>query len=621
MSGLTRDMDYYVAPPEPPPSRRPPLIEVGPLGWMRANLFSSKVNSVATVVTAAFVVWFVWVFLSWSVRSAQWGVIYNNLRLVTSGLYDRREIWRMELVAGILVFLSGLGFGVWGRLSRSSFVVVLAVLAILVVVPVIGAQIPQPTIYVLVEPKRQPADFVFVGLKGQEVSFTFDPLTDLQDAEERLVGFVENQSRTEWSIQAYNALAGELSLSDYNLAVTVRLLSGNGKVIPPDQGSALGEFRGNPAGGTLRYVLPADDWYVLEVRRDDAANGGVNENRGYAWLRIHGVEIFPSQEAAAQQRAEQYGPPPAPARALFAEETAYRFEGARTFGEFISLQVRPFFNHIALPCVVGTALFFNGWVIGALGKRERTVRRAALVGWVLAIPVILILLHGFEGSRVLPVVPTSVWGGLLLTILLTVVGITASFPLGVALALGRRSNLPAIKWTCTLFIETVRGVPLITILFMAKQIVPFFSSALSGTDLTVRMMIGLTLFSAAYLAENVRGGLQIIPHGQIEAARALGLNPLLTTTFIVLPQALRAVIPAIVGQFISLFKDTSLVAVVGLFELVGIVDRIVSGQAIYRPYQREAYIVIAIIYFVISYAMSDVSRRLEQSGAGTVRHL
>lgn len=621
MSYPARNTDFYVAPPEPPPSRRPPITEVGPLGWMRANLFSSKTNSVATVVTAAFIAWFLWAFLSWSVRSAQWGVIYNNLRLVTSGLYDRREIWRMELVAGILVFLSGLGFGIWGRLPRSTFIAVVVVLAVLVVVPVIGAQLPQPTIYVLVEPRREPASFVFVGLKDQQVSFTFDPLTDLADAEEKLVGFVENQSRTEWSTQAFKARQGELDLSQYNLSVSVRLLDGNGKVVIPTEGSPGGEFVADPAGGTLSYVLPADDWYVLEVQRDDEINGGVNGNQGYAWLRIRGVEIFPSQEAAALQRIEQYGEPPTVERALFAEEAAYRFDGSRTVSEFISLQVRPFFNHIAMPCLVGAALFFNAWVIGTLGRREKLVRRAALAGWLLAAPVIVILLRGFEGSRILPLVPTSVWGGLLLTILLTVVGITASFPLGVLLALGRRSELPAIKWTCTLFIETVRGVPLITILFMAKQIVPFFAEALSNMDLTVRMMVGVTLFSAAYLAENVRGGLQIIPHGQIEAARALGLNPFLTTTFIVLPQALRAVIPAIVGQFISLFKDTSLVAVVGLFELVGIVDRIVSGQAIYRPYQREAYIVIAIIYFVISYAMSDVSRRLEQSGAGTLRRL
>ncbi len=247
------------------------------------------------------------------------------------------------------------------------------------------------------------------------------------------------------------------------------------------------------------------------------------------------------------------------------------------------------------------------------------MRRTAIAAWILSPLVLYVILAGIQGSRFLPYVPPANWGGLLLTMLLTIVGIAASFPLGVALALGRRSDLPAIKWTCTLFIETIRGVPLITILFMAKLIVPFFWSALANIDLTVRMMIGVTLFSAAYLAENVRGGLQIIPKGQLEAARALGMNPFLTTTLVVLPQALRAVIPAIVGQFISLFKDTSLVAIVGLFELVGIVDTIVSGQPIYRPYQREAYMFIAIIYFVISYAMSGISYRLETTGAGSVR--
>jgi len=351
--------------------------------------------------------------------------------------------------------------------------------------------------------------------------------------------------------------------------------------------------------------------------RDDELN---DTNQGYAWLKMDGVELFSGQEAQTLARIEEYGMPPEVEHELDMAENDYRFVGPRSFGEFISVQVSPLFGRVAPSFVVGTALFVNGWLIGVLGKREKSVRRAALASWILAFPAILIILHGFENSRLMPLVPTSVWGGLLLTMLLTIVGITASFPLGVALALGRRSDLPAVKWTCTILIETIRGVPLITILFMAKLIVPFFWSQLSDLDLTIRMMIGLTLFSAAYLAENVRGGLQIIPHGQLEAARALGLNPLLTTTFIVLPQALRAVIPAIVGQFISLFKDTSLVALVGLFELVGIVDIIVSGQPIYRPYQREAYIFIAIVYFIISYAMSDVSRRLEESGAGSLRH-
>jgi len=432
----------------------------------------------------------------------------------------------------------------------------------------------------------------------------------------RQLGYVESQSRTAWSTQARAVQTGQLDLSNYNLSLRVRVLDASLSPLSASGNPATIVSTPEAESGSLAVTLPRDGWYVIEVQRDDEDR---DNNAGYAWLHVEGVEMFPSLEVVRSGRAAELGPPPDVERPLYTEERAYRFEGTRDFPEFVSLQVRPFLRTISAEAFIGFGLFANGWIIGSLGRREKTVRRAAIAGWILAGPAILIILYGVQGSRTLPVVPGSVWGGLLLTILLTFVGITASFPLGVALALGRRSDLPVIKWTCTLFIEVIRGVPLITILFMAKLIVPFFWSGLSNIDLTVRMMIGLTLFSAAYLAENVRGGLQIVPHGQIEAARALGMNPLLTTSLIVLPQALRAVIPAIVGQFISLFKDTSLVAVVGLFELVGIVDTIVSGQPIYRPYQREAYIFVAIIYFVISYAMSDVSRRLETSGAGSVR--
>jgi His/Glu/Gln/Arg/opine family amino acid ABC transporter permease subunit len=603
------ETDFYVAPPESPVSRHPPITMVGPLGWLRVNLFSSWVNSIATVITSALVLWFLWRILDWSARAAQWGVVYNNLRLITSGLYDKREIWRMELTGAILVSLTGLGLGIWGRVARGVFIAVLVILFLILLIPVIGARVPEPTLYILVEPKRDPYDLIFVGYEGDEVTFELDPLTDPQDTDARLLGFVESLSRTTWSTQAQSVRSGQLDLSQYNLSVSLTLKNRAGRVIEP------------PPGDKLTFKLPGDGWYILEVRRDDTANGDVNGNQGYAWLKVDGVEVFASQEQAAEKREDEFGLMPTSANPLLADEGSYRFEGARSLGEFISLQISPFLGHILIPFVAGALLFANGWVIGVLGKREKTVRRAALAAWILATPVIFVILYGFSGSRALPQIPLSLWGGLLLTMVLTIVGITASFPIGVALALGRRSSLPVVKWTCTLLIETIRGVPLITILFMAEQIVPFFSLALKDMDVTIRMMIGITLFSAAYLAENVRGGLQVIPHGQIEAARALGLNPILTTTFIVLPQALRSVIPAIVGQFISLFKDTSLVAVVGLFELVGIVDIVVRGQAIYRPYQREAYLFVAIIYFVISYAMSDVSRRLEESGAGSVRRL
>ncbi len=208
----------------------------------------------------------------------------------------------------------------------------------------------------------------------------------------------------------------------------------------------------------------------------------------------------------------------------------------------------------------------------------------------------------------LPIVTTNLWGGLLLTILLTIVGIVFSFPLGVMLALGRRSQLPIVRWFSIGYIELVRGVPLITILFMAQLMLPLFLSF--TPDRVLRAMAGIIMFSAAYLAENVRGGLQAIPKGQFEAAEALGLNGFKTMVFIIMPQALRLIIPILVGQFISLFKDTALVSIVGLLDLVGIA-RTVLAQPEFLGLQREVYAFISLLYWVLSYAMSYVSQRLE----------
>jgi general L-amino acid transport system permease protein len=196
----------------------------------------------------------------------------------------------------------------------------------------------------------------------------------------------------------------------------------------------------------------------------------------------------------------------------------------------------------------------------------------------------------------------------------------AAFPIGVGLALGRQSELPAIRLVCTVLIEVIRGVPLITLLFMGRFIVAFFHSSLSDVDLYIRIIIVLTLFDSAYLAEVVRGGLQIVPPGQIEAGRAIGLNNVQVTTFIVLPQALRAVIPAIMGQFISLFKDTSLVAFIGMFEITGAMRKILQDAATgYVQFPREGWLYIGILYFVFSYIMAEASRKLEDTGAGAVR--
>lgn len=256
-----------------------------------------------------------------------------------------------------------------------------------------------------------------------------------------------------------------------------------------------------------------------------------------------------------------------------------------------------------------------GWGIGR--ARPEVLKRSVIVGWVVSLPVFILLTRGFTSSEgFMPVVGTNLWGGLLLTFLLTVVGILFSFPLGVLLALGRRSELPIVRWVSVAYIELVRGVPLITILFMAQLMLPLFLPTGWTVDRVIRAMVGITLFSAAYLAENVRGGLQAIPRGQFEAAHALGLSGAQAMIFIILPQALRLVIPILVGQFIAVFKDTALVAIVGLLDLLGIAKTVLA-QPQFLGLQREVYVFISLIYWTLSYGMSYLSQKLEtQLGVG-----
>lgn len=244
------------------------------------------------------------------------------------------------------------------------------------------------------------------------------------------------------------------------------------------------------------------------------------------------------------------------------------------------------------------------------GRWGAVVQRVSIIGWILYFPILFVLVSGLDAAEsVLPPVPTNLWGGLLLTLLLTVVGIVFSFPLGVLLALGRQSKLPVINWLCVIYIELIRGVPFISVLFMAQLMLPLFLPGIT-IDRVVRAMAGVIIFSAAYLAENVRGGLQSIPRGQHEAARALGLSSWQTTLLIILPQALRAVIPILVGQFIALFKDTSLVVIVGLLDLMGIA-RTVLAQPDFLGLQAEVYTFVAVVYGVFCYLMSAFSQRLE----------
>jgi general L-amino acid transport system permease protein len=261
------------------------------------------------------------------------------------------------------------------------------------------------------------------------------------------------------------------------------------------------------------------------------------------------------------------------------------------------------------------------YLVGAAGLAWLMIPRLPFKLWVgagmlVAFPILTyILLSG--GMFGLPLVPTDRWGGLLLTLLISLTGIVVSFPIGILLALGRRSTLPVIRILCVCFIEFVRGVPLITILFMASNLLPLFFPPELTFDKLVRALVAVSLFSAAYMAEVVRGGLQAIPKGQSEAAAALGLGYWRTTGLIILPQALKISLPSIVSSCISLFKDTSLVSIIGFFDFLQVIKSGNSDPVWSTPNTAfTGYLFAALVYWCFCFGMSRYSAYLENTVGG-----
>jgi len=220
-----------------------------------------------------------------------------------------------------------------------------------------------------------------------------------------------------------------------------------------------------------------------------------------------------------------------------------------------------------------------------------------------------LMFGGFAGMEH---VATDRWGGLPLTVMLATLSIVLAFPLSVLVALGRRSNMPAIKTLCVIYVELIRGVPLISVLFMASFMFPLFMPPGTSIDVLLRVLVGITLFSGAYMAEIVRGGLQAIPKGQQEAADTLGLSYWQAQRKVILPQALAMVVPGIMNNFIAIFKDTSLVTIVSLYELTGAMGLALNSDSDWRPFKIEAYFFIAAIYFAFCFSMSRYSLWIEK---------
>ena len=265
---------------------------------------------------------------------------------------------------------------------------------------------------------------------------------------------------------------------------------------------------------------------------------------------------------------------------------------------------------VRLLLLANPVMLLAGWAI-ARHTPLGTPKWIAILS-VAAFLLTLLLLMGLPGVPGLQPVDVRDWGGLTLNLILAVAGIVLSLPAGIALALGRRSNLPIVKTVCVVFIEVFRGVPLITLLFMSQHLVPLAFPETFPRNSLLNAGIVITLFSSAYMAENIRGGLQSLNPGQAEAARALGLAGWQTTMFITLPQAIRNVIPAIVGQFIGLFKDTSLVYIIGMLDMVEVGRTTVVGRPEYQGSTQEMFFFIAVVFWVFTYGMSYVSRQVER---------
>ncbi len=265
------------------------------------------------------------------------------------------------------------------------------------------------------------------------------------------------------------------------------------------------------------------------------------------------------------------------------------------------------------PAIV-IVLFLGLFVVSAMRRFWR--KELALI-WVATLTAIFVLMWG--GVFGMRYVAQDEWGGLPITLILSTFGLACAFPIAVLVALGRRStDLPAVKLLCVVYIEVIRGVPLISLLFMASVMFPLFMPEGLNPDKLLRAQVAIILFAAVYLAEVIRGGLQALPKGQYEAADALGLSYWRKMGLVILPQALRLVIPPLVNTFIGFFKDTSLVLIIGIFDLLTS-GKIAVTEPIWQAFSTEVYIMLGLIYFCFCFSMARYSRGLEREFSKSVR--
>ena len=599
------------APPEPPPS--------GLIVWLRKNLFQSVGSSILTIAMTAAIVGVGWSIMSFAFEETrQWRAVAQNSRLLMIQAYPQEDMLRVWIAVGLIMVIGALSLAVyggsgkmsWKRISRSltGFGLIVAIMlasplvegrseryltvVVALIIAAIGIGIPR----VLGERAKEetlptPAVLgVILAIVAAALWFIEAPIAGVNEAGNNVDEWVPiaTSTRLPWTIILL------LTILAYPLGRRL-------KAAWPGIRQLLTGWWVLASPLLVLVVLrkPVIDWDLVVSFDLPVLVGGAL----VGWIAL--------QWMGAPSRGEE----------------GRIVAGLLTVGA-IALLFIPFPESISSPATIK-------WVVLMLaafsllsptfGGSPAAVRSFQWV-WVLSMFALLFFfrLGGSEtallrpGSTV-PFAGGEFLGGLALTAVLAIFAIGLSFPIGVLLALGRSSTLPIFRTVCTAYIELIRSVPLITWLFAAINFGDFFlPESLQVIDNVVRAIAAMTFFSAAYLAENVRGGLQSLNRGQYEAADALGMSVVQKTALITLPQALRAVIPALVGQVISLFKDTSLVAIIGLFDLLYIGKTVIPGQSAFLGSFMEAIIAVAIIYWPFAFAMSRASMRLEKKlGLGT----
>ena len=275
---------------------------------------------------------------------------------------------------------------------------------------------------------------------------------------------------------------------------------------------------------------------------------------------------------------------------------------------FLSFTTKNTLLYVLLIMILSIVFFYLGYRSKNSGLKN-IVSRVIVISWIILLPICFLILNILDGPKM------TLWGGFMINLVLAAIAIFAGFPLGILLALGRASSYKLIKLISTLYIEVIRGAPLVAWLLLAWFVLPKFLPnlfGLSDLNIVVRAMIVLSLFASAYIAEVIRGGLQSIPRGQEEASFALGMNSISTTIFIVLPQAIKIVIPTVVSTFIAIFKDTSLVFILAITDLLRIGRLIPEQQQAFFGKSIESLCVVALLFWIVSLVLSQISRNIEK---------